>query len=103
MTQKGLNYPYMATTIRLTMTKELEQGLKKLQAVLPFMKRDEILKLSLSRLYDQEVNGRYVGDIPMVTEEEEEQIGRALEQFKKGEYIDVDMSNKKQVKALFGV
>lgn len=71
------------------------------------MTPSQAIKLFLTKVvmtksipFTLELSSEYVEQL---SEEESAEVGLALEQIKKGEYTDVDMSNKKQVKKFFGV
>jgi DNA-damage-inducible protein J len=91
---------YIQVRINSDLKAEVEEVLKKLgistsQAVKMFFSQISLKKaIPFSLSLPEEKH-------PMVTEEEEEQIGIALEQYAKGQYVTIDMNDDKQVKEFF--
>lgn len=70
--------------IRLNKTPELEEALAFLRSKYLLLSEAEILKVALAQMYRKEVE-----DIPLVDEETEKLIGKALEDYKKGHYTEL--------------
>lgn len=67
--------------IRLNKTPELEEVLAFLKSKYRVLSEAEIIKVALAEKYHNEL-----GDLPLVDEETEKQIGQALDEYKKGQY-----------------
>lgn len=70
--------------IRIHKTPEIEAVLAFLRSKYRVLSEVEIIKLGLAEIYKKEMK-----DIPMVDEETEKLIGKALEDYKKGRYTEL--------------
>ena len=70
--------------IRLNKTRELEEVLAFLKSKYLVLSEAEIIKVALAEKYDKEKE-----ELPMVDEETEKMIGKALEDYKNGRYTEL--------------
>lgn len=70
--------------IRLNKTRELEEVLAFFKAKYLLLSEAEIIKVALAEKYNKEKE-----ELPMVDEETEKMIGKALEDYKNGRYTEL--------------
>lgn len=83
--------------IRLNKTRELEEVLAFFRAKYLLLSEAEIIKVALAEKYNKEKE-----ELPMVGEETEKMIGKALEDYKNGRYtvIKTDKQLNEYLKSL---
>lgn len=82
--------------------------LRFLKNQLRLLSESDIIKLALSEFYAKRQNQsheEWLAGLPVrqATPEEEEDIGQALGEYKRGEFVEVDMDNDDEVKEFFDV
>ncbi len=73
--------------IRLNKTRELEEVLTFLRSKYRLLSEAEIIKVALAEKYKKEM--RETEELPMVDEETEKMIGKALDDYKNGRYTEI--------------